>query len=92
MKHVSPKLLWFEVSKLEISRGLSFTPEDDALLARTSVHVSSQRNEQNAPIFWNNVWTFFVGSQTSANIGRTADSLRCRWHTLKSTDQKYLAA
>ena len=73
-------------------RGLSFTPEDDAALAKAWVSVSSQQNEQNAPQFWSNVRDFFNHKQDCDNIDRTGDSLRSRWHVLQRSVQKYLAA
>ena len=73
-------------------RGLSFTPDDDAALARSWVNVSSRHDEQNSHTFWEGVRKVFLEMDGLSSIDRTADSLRCRWNTLQRLVQKYLSA
>ena len=76
-----------------ITRGLSFTPEDDdAALARSWVNVSEGHDEQNAALFWDAVRNSFHAQSSVSSCSSTAESLRSRWATLQRVVQKYLAA
>ena len=73
-------------------RGLSFTPNDDTVLAKAWVEVSAGHDEQNAPKFWSNVTDVYNRRCDLQTTKRTPDSLRSRWTTLQRSVQKYLAA
>ena len=73
-------------------RGISFTPEDDAALARSWFNVSEGHDEQNAVLFWDAVRNSFHAQSSVSSCTRTAEGLRSRWATLHWVVQKYLAA
>lgn len=73
-------------------RGLSFTPNDDTVLAEARVELYAGHDEQNVPRFWCNVREFYNRRCDLQTAMRTPDSLRSRWTTLQSSVQKHLAA
>ena len=72
-------------------RGLSFSPADDAALARSWLEVSNRQDEQNSQSFWENVQEVFLKNFGISTDIRTPDSLRSRWNTLQRVVQKYLS-
>ena len=73
-------------------RGVSYSPDEDAALARCWLAISHQVEEQNGTTFWDNVSEMYSKQPEALKRGRTAASLQSRWHALQNLVQKYLIA
>ena len=73
-------------------RGGSYTPEDDAALARCWVAISEEHEDQDSAMFWESVAHAYEPQLDSCQRSRSATSLPSRWQTMQRVVQKYLAA
>jgi len=73
------------------ARGPSFTPEEDAALARAWIATSESTTDLKADEFWHAVPARFQ-VQPEFYRERSSTSIESRWKTLSRVTQKYLGA